>query len=208
MERNICGVTINSAYSAALTTERFMFHEMRTVAELMAQGLSDKEILKQIHDSNLFQMKSQASERRLAGVCIRRLRAMNDMTLVKAINSELSDNARQICLYAMMKQSRVVWDFMIHLIGEKYAGLDFGFSRHDVSRFISDLKAQSENVAAWSDATTEKICARLVGILAETGFINQRQSTKLNEVLICPALERGIRNSSDATALRAFNCFD
>ena len=55
----------------------------------------------------------------MAKACIKRLHALEDDSLVSAIASQPTDVAKQICLYALMKQSRLVWEFMLTVIGEK-----------------------------------------------------------------------------------------
>lgn len=58
--------------------------------------------------------------------CVARLRCMGDEELIEAVASQGSETAKQICMYAMMKQYRLVWDFMITVIGEKYRMLVSG----------------------------------------------------------------------------------
>ena len=72
--------------------------------------------------------------------CIRRLEALEDKTLVAAIADEPSDIAKQICLYAMMRQYRLVWDFMLTVIGEKYRNLNSSFSKADLNIFHTSCR--------------------------------------------------------------------
>ena len=107
-------------YIASLTREPFLFYEMRSTAKLMAAGNSDDAIVKEIVEQNLFQYPTEKSITRMAKACIKRLHAMEDDSLVSAIASQPTDVAKQICLYALMKQSRLVWEFMLTVIVEKY----------------------------------------------------------------------------------------
>ena len=107
-------------YIASLTREPFLFYEMRSTAKLMSEGISDEAIVAEIVEQNLFQYPTEKSITRMAKACIKRLHSLDDETLVLAIASQQTDVAKQICLYAMMKQSRLVWEFMITVIGEKY----------------------------------------------------------------------------------------
>ena len=125
-----------SPYSAVLTREQFLFYEMRTTAKLVQEGLAKEEILDRIVDSNMFQYPTEKSIRRMAMTCLRRLEALEDDTLVTAIATEPSDVSKQVCLYAMMKQYRLVWDFMLTVIGEKYRKLDSFLSKMDVNAFL------------------------------------------------------------------------
>ena len=104
-------------YIASLTREPFLFYEMRSTAKLMSEGLSDEAIAEEIVKQNLFQYPTEKSITRMAKACIKRLHALEDDTLVMAIALHPTDEAKQVCLYAMMKQSRLVWEFMLTVIG-------------------------------------------------------------------------------------------
>lgn len=198
----------NSPYNGGLTREQFLFYEMRTTAKLLLNGLSDEEIIKQIMDENLFQYPTEKSVRNLSGVCLKRLHALNDETLVQAIAEQSSETAKQICLYAMMKQNRLVWDFMVTVIGEKFRMRDTSFNRVDLNAFFIRLQEQDDKVATWSEATIKKIMSVLVGTLIETGYLDNNRAKRINPVLIDSILENGIRNNGDEVVLPVFNCFD
>ena len=108
-----------SPYTGVITREQFLFYEMRTTARLVEEKLTDAEIADRICNENLFQYPTEKSVRQMAFTCIRRLKALDDPVLVSAVAAQPSDVAKQICLYAMMKQYRLVWDFMVTVIGEK-----------------------------------------------------------------------------------------
>ena len=196
-----------SPYNGGLTREQFLFYEMRTTAKLISEGLSDKEAIDKIVADNLFQFPTEKSIRNLAGVCLKRLHAMDDASLISAIADQSSDVSKQICLYAMMKQNRLVWDFMITVIGEKYRLMDTSFSKIDVNTFFMRLQEQDDSVASWSESTIKKIKSVLVSILVENGYLDSNRSSSLNPVLISRELENAIRSNNDDIALSAFNCF-
>ena len=115
-----------SPYKAYITREPFLYYEMRTTARLLVEGLPDENAIQRIVDENLFQYPTERSVKRMAVACVRRLRGMNDMDLISAIATKPQDVSRQICLYAMMKEHRLISDFMLTVIGEKY---DSGVNR-------------------------------------------------------------------------------
>ena len=123
-------------YIASLTREPFLFYEMRSTAKLMVSGLSDEAVVKEIVDQNLFQYPTEKSITRMAKACIKRLQAMEDDSLIFAIASQPTDVAKQICLYALMKQSRLVYEFMLTVIGEKYRLRDTSFGKIDFNIFF------------------------------------------------------------------------
>lgn len=69
----------------------------------------------------------------MARTCIQRVQALDDADLTHALASAPSEVSKQICLYAMMRQYRLMWDFMVTVIGEKYRSLDTSFSKTDVN---------------------------------------------------------------------------
>lgn len=195
-------------YKGTLTREQFCFYEMRTTAKLINEGLSDEEIEKKISEENLFQYPTERSVHRHVKMCINRLNAMNDKDLISAVAVQSSDISKQICLYAIMKDSRIVWDFMLTVIAEKYRELDFSFGKKDMNGFILRLQEQNESVASWTDSTTSKIKQVLVRILVENEYLDSVRSDKLNPVLISSVLLNAIKANGDDAALPAFNYFE
>ena len=196
-----------SPYTGVITREQFLFYEMRTTARLTEEKLTDAEIADRICDENLFQYPTEKSVRQMAFTCIRRLKALDDPALVSAVASQPSDVAKQICLYAMMKQYRLVWDFMVTVIGEKYRLKDLSFGKIDLNTFFMRLQEQDDWVASWSEATITKIKQVLTRVLVENEYLDSVTSNHLNPVLIHPILENAIRDKGDDRALAAFNCF-
>ena len=196
-----------SPYNAAITREQFLFYEMRTTAKLVCEGLSKDEITERIVKENLFQYPTEKSVKKMASACLRRLDALEDDSLVQDMASQPSDVSKQICLYAMMKQYRLVWDFMITVVGAKYRNLDTSFSKVDLNTFILRLQEQDDWVATWSETTVTKVKQVLAKILVENEYLDSLTTNHLNPVLISSVLENAIRSNGDDIALPAFNCF-
>ncbi len=196
----------SSPYSAVITREQFLFYEMRTTAKLVSEGLTDDEVAERIVKGNLFQYPTEKTVRRMALTCLRRLKALGDTELVSAIAYEPSDVSKQVCLYAMMKQYRLVRDFMTTVIGAKYETYDMSFGRSDINTFIIRLQEQDDWVASWTDETIKKIKQVLAKVLVENEYIDNFSVDHLNPVLIQPILENAIRSNGDIQALKAFNC--
>ena len=103
----------------SITREPFLFYEMRVTAKLLSQGASDEEALMQIVGENLFQYPTEKTIRKIARSCMIRLHGLNDDSLIAAVAQQPQDEAKQLCLYALMKQHRLVADFMLTVIGDK-----------------------------------------------------------------------------------------
>lgn len=194
-------------YIASLTREPFLFYEMRSTARLMAEGISDDMVVKKIVEQNLFQYPTEKSITRMAKACVKRLHAMEDVSLVSAIASQPTDVAKQICLYALMRQSRLVWEFMLTVIGEKYRLKEMSFGKIDLNTFFMRLQEQNDTVASWSDTTITKLKQIITRVLVETEYLDNTKADHLNPVWLHPILENAIRSNSDMAVLPAFNCF-
>ena len=180
-------------YIASLTREPFLFYEMRSTAKLMSEGNSDDAIVKEIVEQNLFQYPTEKSITRMAKACIKRLHALEDDSLVSAIASQPTDVAKQICLYALMKQSRLVWET--------------SFGKIDLNTFFMRLQEQNDTVASWSDTTITKLKQIIARVLVETEYLDNRGADHLNPVWLHPVLENAIRSNGDTAILPVFNCF-
>ena len=192
--------------SGNLTREQFYFYEMRTTARLMCDGIEDAEIIDKIVSENLFQYPTERTIKRAASVCVKRLHALGDDSLISAIAQQDSFTAKQICLYAVMCQYRIFWDFMITVIGSKYRQQDYTFNRRDIYVFFMQLQEQDDTVAGWSQETINRIIQVFIKILVENEYIDSGKATTLNSVLITGILENAIREAGQEIVLPAFNC--
>ncbi len=198
---------INMQYNGALTAEQFLFYEIRIVSKQYLEGKSIDEIIEYIQRDNLFQYPTEREVSRLARACYKRLVALDNEKLVYELANAPIEVAKQINLYAMMRLNRLVREFMINLIGDKYRQHDFSYTKKDINVFFSHLQEQNDDVASWSAQTIAKLKQVLTKCLIETGMLDSVKDTTLNPIFISEELESGIRENNDLTALSAFNCF-
>ena len=198
---------MTSDYNGGLTREQFLFYEIRTVASLLTQGLSRKEILSTVLADNLFQFPTERMVSSILTTCFKRIDALGSETLIFELANAPADVAKQINLYAMMKYNRIVWDFMTTVIAEKYRTQEFEFSKKDLNLFFFQLQEQNDAIASWSESTISKIKQVLTKTLVECEYLDSPKATKLNMISIAPELEDELRANNDVAALAAFNCF-
>ena len=182
-------------YNGSLTREQFLFYETRITAQLVCQGLPRDEIIERIKSENLFQFPTEKMVVSIARTCFRRLDALASDALVQLLAEAPMGTAKQVNLYAMMKDNRVVWDFMTTVIGEKYRTQALDFSPKDVSIFLFLLREQDDSVAGWSDSTVSKIRQVLIRILTECRYLDSIRASQLNWISIEPELEDEIAHS-------------
>jgi len=194
--------------SGALTREQFLFHETRIVAKLLVDdGLSDEEAIEAVINDNLFQFPTERMIKNIATVCVKRLRIIDDERLIEIIAHQPVDVAKQACMYAMMKQYRLVWDYMVRVIGAKFESQDMSYGQIDLNVFFMQLQEQDDAVASWTDATIKKLKQVLNKILIENEYIDGPRADHINPVWLNYPVEDLIRTNGDERALSAFNCF-
>ena len=194
-------------YSGSLTREQFLFYETRVVARLLTDGFARAEILQTVKHNNLFQFPTERMIASICNTCLRRLEGLNSSELIQALSDSAQEDAKLINLYAMMRDNRIVWDFMISIIGEKYRTQDYELTQSDLNMFFLHLQEQNDQVAAWSDSTVQKIKQVLKRCLLECGYLESAKSTRLATVLPCSTLVAAIRQNGDTEALAAFDSF-
>ena len=197
----------NTPYKT-ITREQFLFHEMRITARLLNSGRSDKEIIKEIFDNNLFQYPTERMIRNIASVCLKRLHALDSAEAVEIVAEGSVTSAKQACFYSMMLYYHLIWDFMSTVIAEKYRTKDFFYSRRDLNSFFTRLQEQNDEVASWSEGTIKKCKSVLNRMLIETEYLDSAKSEQLNPVLIDQELKEIMLEKKDYASLAAFNCFE
>lgn len=196
---------INRDYRT-ITREQFLFHEMRIVARLLDGGMDEEKVKEEVVANNLFQYPTERMIKNIASVCLNRFKETDSKELTHIVATESSDVAKQACLFLMMNYYRLVWEFMITVIGEKYRTKDSSFTKMDLNSFFTRLQEQNDVVASWSDATINKCKQVLKKTLVETGYLDNNKSEVLNPVLLDYSVKEAIENTNNSEALVAFGC--
>lgn len=196
---------INRDYRT-ITREQFLFHEMRIVARLLDGGMDEEKVKEEVVANNLFQYPTERMIKNIASVCLNRFKETDSKELTHIVATESSDVAKQACLFLMMNYYRLVWEFMITVIGEKYRTKDSSFTKMDLNSFFTRLQEQNDVVASWSNATINKCKQVLKKTLVETGYLDNNRSEVLNLVLLDYSVREAIENTNNREALVAFGC--
>ena len=189
-----------------ITREQFLFNEMRIVAKLLDEGKTDEQIIREVAENNLFQYPTERMIKNIAQVCLNRFHNTNNQEWIDIVANDSADAAKQACLFLMMDYYRLVWDFMISVIGGKYRVKDTTFTKMDMNSFFTRLQEQNDTVASWSEATIAKCKQVLKKTLVENGYLDNSKSEKLNVVLLDFRVKEAIENSNNKEALIAFGC--
>lgn len=200
-------------YRGALTREQWLLAEIRIVARLRLDGATDAEVLEQNLNHNYFQYPTEREIRSLTRACLLRLDNLSEdpalrLEATRMLAHGTGAQTAQVNLYAIMRTYRLVWEFMIGVVGRKFQTFDMHLAKHEITEYLEGLRSQSGVVAGWSNATLNKIRQVITKFLVETGYLAGPRSDELRPILLDLDLERIVRANGDAVALPAFNCLE
>ena len=163
-------------YNGTITAEQLLFYEIRIASKYYLDGTSVEDAIEEIKKNNLFQYPTKRLVARMVRSCYKRLDALDNEQLWQELSSAPPEIAKQINLYVMIRYNRIVWDFMVGVIGEKFRSQDFEFSWKDLNVFFSHLQEQNDDIAGWSESTVNKIKQVLTKVLVETQILDTFKS--------------------------------
>nr|WP_307742513.1 DUF1819 family protein [Caldicellulosiruptor sp. DIB 104C] len=170
-------------YTATLTSDAFLYYELKRVLKLKVQGISDEQIRKKVMEENLFQYKSKRSLRRLLSSVMRRVKVLDDYLINMVVNDPM-ETGKLVNLYAIMKTSRLFYEFMNEVVREKFEYNDMVLEKKDVNLFFRHKAEQSEIVAKWTDNTISKLKQVILKILTDAGVLESPKTGKLNKIIM------------------------
>lgn len=196
-------------YNASLTREQFLFRELRLAAQLQKRGLTKEEILNAVVEENLFQYPTEREIKGKCKVALRRLdHISNSRFLLDILAEGRASEAKQAALVAMMCDSRLLAEFMVEVIGEKYRSLNMTLNHKDVNLFFDRLCERDEKVSRWSASTIKRIKSVLMNVLRENDYLEGIGSEILLPVMISDEFESALKQAGLKCFLPAFNVMD
>lgn len=207
-------MSARAPYRGSITREQWLINETRTVARLRTDDrLDDDQILERNLRENLFQYPTERELRSITKACCRRLDALSeDPELREHLTALLAhgngERAAQVNLYALMRDNRIVWDFMANVLAVKLHAYDHFLEKHEIAQYVEGLRAQVETASRWSDATCNKIRQVLTTCLVAVGYLDSNRSSELKPILLDLDLEDAMRANGDTEALAAFGCLE
>lgn len=189
-------------YSANITGEPFLFYEIRQVAKLMLIGMSDQEIIYEVNKNNLFQYATEKSIAKRLRATINRAHKL-DETMLQYLSEKPSETAKIINLYTIMKSNRLVYDFIVEVVGEKLESNYLHLEKKDINEFFLTKREQHEDIARWKDDTIKKLKQVILRILMEAGILDEKDKTSLRRPVIDPDTIRHLNEIGEVGILKA-----
>ena len=160
-------------YSAAFTTGALMREEtLRIVRQLEDSSLDNI-------DPDALRANAAKSRRTKTYEIAKRLRSAP--RVVWADLEELSPGQQHIVLYyCCMSAYRLVFDFQMELVLQRWRSLEHALTAYDVQRFLEKRATEHPEIDDWTESTRAKVENVLLLMLKEVGILEGERLTAVD----------------------------
>ena len=160
---------MDGRYLATMPTIPFAFDECRVVASMMLDGLDRSEIREAVHAGNLFDTKSDSSEKKVFDYTYNRLKTYPDELKTYILSDDYSDS-RMANLLSIMEYDRLFGEFVLEVYSDCRLRRN-PITDYDIMSFFERKTLESETVSEWKHVTLFKLRRLYTRILFEAGFL-------------------------------------
>ncbi|UCZ53207.1 DUF1819 family protein [Bacillus shivajii] len=163
-------------YSAGFTKEKWSENDIAIVIELMLLGKSKKEILEEVIEKNLFQLRSPVSIKNRFNMVYNRAAALDDEMKQHFLSANDYDR-KALTLYSFLQVYRLPLEFYVEVIVYKYEQQE-SLYRNDFYYFFEDKANVSKRVSEWRPETIKRLINSLLMFYLEVRMIEKVDQTK------------------------------
>lgn len=163
-------------YSAGAVKVAFWFLEFRILVELLAEGKSYAEIKELNEKDNVFGASTTTRKRQIFSTLSARAKCLDESFIDLFMRSDVTAQ-KQMALAAVMAQDTLFFEFIYEVIHEKLLLCDFELTDTDMEKFFRRKQVQDERVAAWTEATFNRLGRTYRGILAGAGILEKKNKS-------------------------------
>ncbi|MCJ7529872.1 MAG: DUF1819 family protein [Anaerolineales bacterium] len=166
---------IAKEYKTSFTTGSLFFREAITVTELYFKLGGWSLVRNNMLENNLLQARTQSSFKRTLQELLQRLQCLTKDQLQILVDGSRQEQ-NQILWLAVCKHYRIIYEFAIEVIREKFLRLDLTISYLDYDVFFNSKAEWHEGLDQLTNATKKKLRQVLFRILHEAEIISSSNS--------------------------------
>lgn len=195
-------MTALARYSAQLSAGSLLIPESRILASLLLRDSSEQSWLHAVKTENILQKPSPATALRMARLVRQRL-AQLDKAGVEMVANDSLEVCTQLLLFAAVKQSTLLGDFMIDVYRGKLRSLEMQLKSSDWEIFLHECAQRDPAVQNWTPSTQVKLQQVIMRILAEAGYLDSTRTLRLTPPMLHPRVRAYLANNKDNYAREA-----
>lgn len=159
-------------YSASLTAERTLRHEMRVTLSLMQERSDWTAVRREVIDNNLFQSRRLRTTTTYLQQIRRRVEVLDDPLRQAYLEGGLSDQ-NALLLYTFARNYRIVYEFVVEEVHHSWQEFKPMITRTDFLAFMARKAQQSTVIAQWSPKTIRNVYQVLTAFLGECQLLRR-----------------------------------
>ncbi len=170
-------------YKADITAGSLKVSESRIIADLLLKGVDETTWKEAIQNENILQFKNPATAIRIGRLIRKRLELMRP-NLWKLVRDGTGTVTTHAILAAAVKHSPLVGDFLDLVVREQYRLFNTALSNKLWGDYLDDCRGRDPDMLIWNESTRKRLRSSVFQILAQTGYIENTRSKKLQTVHI------------------------
>jgi hypothetical protein len=135
-------------------------------------------ISEQIVNNSLLKTNSQASRQRIIQEIRKRYFSVGEKFYGNFDQFTIVEQ-KLVIFYSCMKTYKILFDFMLDVIIEKWLSMDLEVDIDDVERFLDKKSNVQNDIEDWSSQTRRKIITVLIRMLNEVGMLENNKLVQI-----------------------------
>jgi hypothetical protein len=196
----------NTRYNAEIVAGALIPSESRIIAQLTLDSVSKEQLKHLLTIENILQKRSPATAIRAAELIKKRF-ALVDEDLLRIIATGSRQALMQALLVAAIKHNKLIGDFMLRVVKEKWRLFETKLKPIDWENFLLECEQTDETVLQWKVTTREKLGQVVKKCLVEAGFLESATNPTITPVLILPEIKTYLLENNEDYVLECMSVF-
>jgi hypothetical protein len=188
-------------YKADITAGALKLPESRLIADLLLRHVDTEGWKDAILTKNVLQARNPATSRRLTTLIRNRLETMGP-DLWKLVRDGKGTVAAHAVLAAAVKHSQLLGDFLEIVVAEQYRLFSPALSLRLFDDYLEGCRERDPEMPQWNETTRRRLRSSVYQMLAQSGYIENTRSLKLQTVHIADQVLRYLKAHKEDYVLR------
>jgi hypothetical protein len=182
-------------YSLSFTAASLMYFETEQIANLYLEHQDWMVVQQLVVDENILQKGTVSTRKREFSEIKKRLKDLTKDEF-KFIITCTTDELKLFCLYLCSKTYKLIYEFIVEVIRDKYLMFDYLILDSDYVSFIESKTASSMKLQKITEKTQYKIKQVIFKILEQAGLIDSAKTKNIQKPYVSKELESIVAHSS------------
>ena len=192
----------SEAYTCTLSRNRLLYFEIKTVSQMVLDGLDVDQIKTRVISENVFQYRNKDAILKSLLMCLDRLAVLDD-DLRRFLAHGDSQTGKLVAVYAIYKTDRLFREFIHEFVQDNLLRRTISISYADMNAFFREKREQSPEVAGWSDRTFVDLRGTYIRILVEIHVLSDFRKRHMSPVIMPPDLQEHLLRIGETEFVRS-----